>query len=575
VNARGKPQRDQRRIAGPVVDIGRSSKNQIHLADARVALSHARLTVSDSGATIEALDGAIEVNGTPLTSAQLAVGDVVEIGPYDVVIEAPPASVPLALTVRSNDKSAHESSIVRRVLMRAPRISKRRLSYIAFIGVLLLTLVVPLATDLYNFNTPAEQGSARQMLRELVPVVAGNFAQAWNPGTVSRGHQVFGRDCRSCHQFAFVQVRDSACVTCHVNIKEHVPRAELTGPRGVTFATTRCAECHRDHKGVQMAPRAQELCADCHIGIKEAAPHAESANVSDFLADHPAFRVSLLDADKPDAVRRIRQALPRPAGMIERSNLKFNHALHLDPKGVGDPKERRTVLECSDCHEPADGGRLIAPVEMERHCQRCHSLAFEPKVTSREVPHGSEAAVTTVLREFYARLVLGDIPPGVIPPPDLQRVRPGAELDYQERQQALRIADERAERVLRELYDTRKVCSTCHYIARDPIGGYKVAPVRLSETWMPMATFSHAKHATERCSSCHDVARSKEASDVAMPPIERCRECHVGARPVLGKVTSDCATCHRFHAGQNDWHPEFQGQIKKRSAPERQKKGEK
>src|SRR5688572_23509403 len=151
---------------------------------------------------------------------------------------------------------------------------------------------------------------------------------------------------------------------------------------------------------------------------------------------------------------------------------------------------------------------------MERHCQRCHSLAFEPKVTSRQVPHGSEAEVVTVLREFYARLVLGDVPPGVTPPPDLQRMRPGAEIGYQERQQALRIADERAQRVLRELYETRDVCSTCHYIKREPAGSYRVAPVRMARVWMPQALFSHAKHATERCSTCHDAARSKEASDI-------------------------------------------------------------
>jgi hypothetical protein len=32
-----------------------------------------------------------------------------------------------------------------------------------------------------------------------------------------------------------------------------------------------------------------------------------------------------------------------------------------------------------------------------------------------------------------------------------------------------------------------------------------------------------------------------------MPAIETCRECHVGAQPVAGKVTSDCATCHGYH----------------------------
>jgi len=562
-NPRGKAQRDQRRVAGPVLIVGRGSKSQIHLQDARVALNHARITVAEDGATLEAIEGAIEVNGRPVDSARLAVGDVVEIGPYLITIEPQPTGLLLALAVSASEQSPPGGNIVRRVLMRTPRLSKRRLSYLAFLGIILLCLVVPLAAGFLGGSTPAEPGSAREMLREIVPVVAGNFAQSWNPGPVSRGHQVFGKDCRSCHQFAFLQVRDSACVSCHQALKEHVPRTELTGARGVTFATTRCAECHRDHKGMQMAPRAQELCADCHVDVKNAAPAAQSANVTDFVEDHPAFRVSLLDASHPNAIRRVRQATPATAEMVERSNLKFNHALHLDPNGIRDPEERRTVMDCADCHQPeARGGRLIEPVTMEKHCQRCHSLAFEPKVTTRQVPHGSEQAVMTVLREFYARLVLGDVPPGVVPPPDLQRMRPGAEIDYQERQQALRIADERAQRVLRELYETRDVCSTCHYVTREP-AGYKVAPVRVAHTWMPQALFTHAKHATERCSTCHDVTRSKKATDVAMPTVEKCRECHVGARAVIGKVTSDCATCHKFHAGSENWHAALQPATKK------------
>ena len=91
-----------------------------------------------------------------------------------------------------------------------------------------------------------------------------------------------------------------------------------------------------------------------------------------------------------------------------------------DPWPVPDKYAKMANPVKSDAASIATGKELWA-----KHCQSCHSLAFEPKVTSRQVPHGSEAGVMTVLREFYARLVLGDVPPGVVPPPDLQRVRPG------------------------------------------------------------------------------------------------------------------------------------------------------
>jgi predicted CXXCH cytochrome family protein len=167
-----------------------------------------------------------------------------------------------------------------------------------------------------------------------------------------------------------------------------------------------------------------------------------------------------------------------------------------------------------------------------------------------------------MLREFYARLVLGDVPPDVNPPPDLRRTRPGAVLTYQDRQAALQIANQKAKSVLYDLFEKRKVCSTCHTVKRtEDETGWDVAPVRLAQVWMPQAIFTHAKHTTETCETCHDVKGSKESKDIAMPNIEKCRECHVGAKPVSGKVTSDCATCHKFHAGRDFWHAEMQAQM--------------
>jgi predicted CXXCH cytochrome family protein len=568
-NRRGQAQRHERRIPGPVLTIGRGTQNHIHLPDARVALNHARITLGETEATVERVDGVLEVNGDRTDSARLAVGDLLRIGPYELRVEAPTADAQLALAVTQSERFEVRAGALRRLVLRGPRVSKRRLSYLAFGGVFLLCLIMPLASELLPAQAgTAEPGSPSTMLGELLPAMSSSYLQTWNPGRLSDSHQIFASECRTCHQYPFLQVRDSACVSCHKTIKEHVARADLTGPVGVAFAKTRCAECHRDHKGTQMAPRADELCTACHGDVKVAAPQAASENVSDFAGDgHPAFRLSLIDADSPKVLRRVRQSNPPPAGMIERSNLRFNHRLHIDPAGVRDPENKYTVLKCADCHEPGDAGRLMQPITMERHCQQCHLLAFEPKISKRQVPHGSEEAVMTTLREFYARLVLGDVPPDVSPPPDLPRIRPGAELDYQERQQALRIADERTQRVLRELYETpRTVCLNCHYVNREPQGGWKVAPVRIAKVWMPKARFNHAKHATERCESCHDVSRSIDAADIAMPTIARCRECHVGARPVLGKVTSDCATCHGFHAGRDFWHKDFQTQIQARGA---------
>ena len=576
VNRRGQPQRESRRLAGPSLQVGRGTQCQINLPDPRVALQHARIEVSETGAAIDAEPGRLVVNGRAVDGVRLVVGDRIEVGPYLLAVEAPPAGVAFALSV-TLDRRSMPVPASWGFRLRMPRVSKRRLSYLAFFATLLLCLLVPLGPDLLGYGADVGVGQSASEQQNIVRALSTQFVQAWNPGPVSRSHQPFGADCRACHALPFVQVRDQSCVSCHKTVREHVPRAEFDGPRGAEFRDARCADCHRDHKGLQMAPRSQDECAACHRDVKAWASGAQSEKVTDFRRDHPQFRLSLLDADRPDVIRRLRQGTPEAQGLIERSNLKFNHKLHLDPRGVRDPdgkrdaggmfdaQGQRTVLHCADCHQPADGGRLMAPVNMEEHCQRCHSLAFEPKVTQRQVVHGDAAQMATMLREFYARLVLGDVPPDVNAPADLPRMRPGAVSGYQERQQALRLAEQKADLVLRELFETRKVCSTCHSVSRSA-AGWQVAPVRFTRIWMPQAVFTHAKHSTERCARCHDVEGSKDARTVAMPDIAVCRECHVGAVAVSGRVTSDCNSCHKFHAGRDYWHGLMQTQMSRSGA---------
>jgi hypothetical protein len=369
------------------------------------------------------------------------------------------------------------------------------------------------------------------------------------------------------------QVMDQACLACHRSLKEHVPHATLTQtPEGAAFADTRCASCHRDHKDTKMAPRLDALCATCHGDIKRIVPDAKSENATDFLKDHPNFRISVIDGTS-GKVTRARLDTP----LEERSNLKFNHKLHLDAAGVRAPSGRK-VMGCTDCHEPADDGRLIAPVSMERHCRECHSLKFdcsrekradalECRSGAREVPHGPVETVAATLKEFYARHALGDAPPDAAAPPDLPRVRPGAVMRYEDRQPVLAIADRKARQAFDELFKELNVCSTCHYarpILQSP--GWEVAPIRFTQVWMPAARFTHVKHSTMRCSSCHKVGESREARDIAMPDVAKCRECHVGGKPVLGKVTSDCATCHKFHGGDDVWNHMLQMQARVRKA---------
>jgi predicted CXXCH cytochrome family protein len=69
---------------------------------------------------------------------------------------------------------------------------------------------------------------------------------------------------------------------------------------------------------------------------------------------------------------------------------------------------------------------------------------------------------------------------------------------------------------------------------------------------MPKARFEHSAHETSKCTDCHAAPDSKKASDVLMPAIAVCRDCHMGAEKVTNKVASDCGTCHGFHMAPHE-----------------------
>jgi predicted CXXCH cytochrome family protein len=377
----------------------------------------------------------------------------------------------------------------------------------------------------------------------------------WNPGPVILAHQPIEPRCGSCHEVAFQHVKDRACLECHKNIGHHV------GPEmkpAALFEGQRCATCHREHKGTKATHRDDDRpCVSCHQDLKAHASAASALKVADFARDHPAFRVTI---EGDDGRRRVRQG---DAPIAEQTHLTFPHAVHLDPKGIRSPLQGRMTLDCVSCHKPDVSKRGFEPVSMARNCQECHTLQFEPAVTTREVPHGKVADALTVIEEFYANLALKGTPDsfqkafGVPGEGLLRRV---GEPSSAERQNALALAARKARQVGTDLVEVR-TCKTCHEVERSsaPKSGaapeYRITPVRQNLSYMPGARFDHNAHRQTKCANCHDVATSKKSSDVAMPTIKACRECHAGSRPTVSKVTSNCLLCHGFHDARFAWAP--------------------
>jgi mono/diheme cytochrome c family protein len=467
------------------------------------------------------------------------------------------------MQARNNDKLQTEIEALQR-----PLIGRRALSWTLFVLVLLGCLVLPVMASVWPQifqkveqqktvalpHTAASAPVLNEDYQRAVPTALGLDAQ-WNPGTLSSSHQPFGLDCKACHAKPFQQVQDTECLACHRGIGNHVATKVAAMPQ---LQETRCATCHRDHQGTDglMTQNHRYIgtgCASCHGDLSSKLPETKVADVKDFAKGHPQFRVQV--AASTTTFVRVRQG---GAAITEATALKFPHDVHLAPGGIAGP-DGKSKLECASCHRPTQSGVGFERVSMKRDCQSCHTLAFEPALSQRQVPHGSTADVLTTLREFYGYVnsskVAIDTPPVNGP---VFTVRPGmpagAPASFV---QGPGDAKARAAAAATELFE-KTSCIVCHSVSRVPGPGkagtpgadlpqWKIAPVAPAHPWLPKASFDHAAHRAAPCADCHLASASKKAGDVLMPTIKECRDCHSGTEPVVGKVKSDCAMCHGYH----------------------------
>ena len=180
---------------------------------------------------------------------------------------------------------------------------------------------------------------------------------------------------------------------------------------------------------------------------------------------------------------------------------------------------------------------------MATTCQQsnCHALDFNPRVEGRQVPHAAEKTVMTTLREFYASRAISKTYAEDVNVDDLRLAR--------------NWAHAQADRNAKFLFSETKegTCLECHEITYDGSNKevpWQVAPVRVADHWLPKSRFPHVKHRTTKCTDCHNVMHSDKSSDVAIPRISKCRECHVGSKQAISRVSSTCDTCHIFHGDQ-------------------------
>jgi hypothetical protein len=411
--------------------------------------------------------------------------------------------------------------------------------------------------DLQYFARPHPFRRWRIWLSVAIPVIALAWfltqraqggQKVYSSGQLSHAHAVFTQQCALCHVTqagAFTaHVTDKACLTCHDAPVHHANQ---------TF-TPECATCHVEHKGAMvLQATADAACTQCHADLhtRDAQPHYVSA-ITGFDNKHPEFA-------------------PLRSGNADPGGVRLNHYVHLQPNLMG-PNNTRVQMTCDDCHRSVGGGawpygaaelhpaaatgmslsrpsgQAYMPVpEFAKHCAGCHTLQFDKRFGNEQVPHDKPETVHAFLVKRFSEYIAAH-PDAVheVNPPDRQ---------IPERVRVPRVARNAAEWVQFRVDDAEwllyaKTCKQCHTLK--PTSGLlpEVVKSNLTARWLSHAEFDHHAHRMMSCTTCHTrTPDSRETSDVLLPGIQTCQQCHRPQGPAKEAAEGRCFECHQYH----DW----------------------
>lgn len=381
---------------------------------------------------------------------------------------------------------------------------------------------------------PTRTTKKLEQVRRILPVVltvavVGGLGWQWsrenrrhyNTASLAPAHALIGQRCGACHgsQSSFQPIAsDQGCLACHDGPVHHAEQ---------TFSPA-CSNCHAEHKGVmRLAKTSDRACTQCHGDLTDKDKHVPptfAVNISGFDQTHPEFAVLRSGRDP--------------------GTIKLNHALHLKAnlRGPGGPVQ----LKCVDCHR-APG---VEAINYERHCAGCHPLEFDRRI-GEPAPHQEPRVVYEFVVKRLTEYIAAH-PQEIKLMAETDTRLPGRPLQPPARNAAEWLQQRLADA---QLLLWRKSCKECHTLSlpNGPHGLPEVAQAMIPARWMPHSRFDHQAHQMMACTSCHPKAlTSSETSDVLIPGIQVCRECHhSGAKAAEAR----CFECHVYH----DWSKKKRG----------------
>jgi predicted CXXCH cytochrome family protein len=543
----GIPEYDDTEVSGDELTIGSGADQRIQLLGRAVAAQQAVIRRSGAWLELTSLSDRVRVNLKRVGTAKLSIGDVISIGGHQLTIAAPPAGFDIAIELRRNesvDASEFESAF--RTDLQQTWLGKRKFAWATVAVLLTAGLLIPLV--------------AVMMHRADRPVMAFMPSDAlWTSGPLSPAHQqAIGQRCDACHRSLFERVQDNACKDCHQTLHDHVTPEHLALTE--LDATGRCATCHREHNepATYLVNSGDGLCVSCHANSTETFGKLDVQPVKGFGGDrHPEFMAHLLKPMTTQAsggfIFDWLTEVQSLATAKENSNLKFSHEQHMDPERVL-RRDDSQQLSCSDCHVLRSDGEHFEPIAMETRCAACHELTFDPGAPDRQLPHGKPREAVLMLQDYFTRKFSDPNPRALARE---RRRLPGREDDEQTCTGAPFDCAMRAARNEIEIQFSRRGCVGCHVVvdtkADALLDRFQVYPIRLANDYYPAGHFDHRSHqiqgkltGDDACLACHEAKDSKESSDVMLPGMPKCEECH-SEQAVAERIPVQCVSCHAYH----------------------------
>ena len=432
----------------------------------------------------------------------------------------------------------------------------------------------------------------------IVAETAFHNERVYTSGPLSPAHAVFANQCALCHVRTAnykAGVEDRTCLSCH------------DAPVHTQFQTftPACSSCHVEHRGKpQLTKTSDVACTQCHRDLKAKRSPGIDHHVSGFDHAHPEFAVLRRQSGDPGTIRlnhykHLQPTLRGPAGQVQmqcydchRPN-NVNETWPFSVAVVQPASQQPVIVDLTDAQQrkrriiEAGPGAYMTPIKYVNQCAACHVLQFDPLIATpaphstpetvrafilqklTEYIHGNPHAINISPADFPSAGLTPEYNPSVpVPEAEPRRKLPGAfeQNDVSQQKNIVRPTgqsvarpknpqewvQERAAAAERLLWE--KNCKVCHMVTQGsgtglPTSVKAIIPVR----WFPLAEFDHQAHRMLKCTSCHlNIPQSGSTSDVNIPGIKLCRDCHKQGGARVQAAEGRCFECHSYHDWRNE-----------------------